>query len=126
MQKRAAVVAARFAFLLPLTLLLSACAARGPFIPPSMAPGARTSVELDATPFFPQDRYQCGPSALAMVLGASDVTTTPDELVPLVYLPARKGSLQVEMQATPRKFERLSYVLSPNIRLSTRCSPIGL
>jgi len=114
MRKRAAFAAARFGFLLPLILVLSACVARGPFIAPSMAEGARTSVELDATPFFPQDRYQCGPAALAMTLGASDVTTTPEELVPLVYLPARKGSLQVEMQATPRKFERLSYVLSPN------------
>ena len=115
MQKRAAFVAARFVFLLPLTLLFSACAAHGPFIPASMAPGARTSVELDAIPFFPQDRYQCGPAALATALGASDVTTTPEALVPLVYLPARKGSLQVEMQATPRKFERLSYILSPNL-----------
>jgi len=114
MRKRAATVAARFVFLLSIPLLLSACAARGPFIAASMAPGARTSVELDATPFFPQDKYQCGPAALATALVASEATTTPEDLVPLVYLPARKGSLQVEMLATPRKFERLSYVLSPN------------
>jgi tetratricopeptide (TPR) repeat protein len=115
MQKRTARVAARFAFLLALTSLLSACVARGPFIPASMAPGARTRVELDATPFFPQKKYQCGPAALASVLVASDVVTTPDALVPLVFIPARKGSLQVEMQAAPRKFERLSYLLSPNM-----------
>ena len=68
MQKRAAPAAARFALLLSVTLLLSACAARGPFIAASLAPGARTSVELDGTPFFPQDRYQCGPASLAMAL----------------------------------------------------------
>ena len=115
MQKRAAGLAARFAFLLALPILLSACVARGPFIPANIAPGARTSVELDATPFFPQKKYQCGPAALASVLGASDVATTPDALVPLVYIPSRKGSLQVEMQAAPRTFRRLSYLLSPNM-----------
>jgi len=115
MQKRAAGVAARFAFLLALTTLLSACVVRGPFIPANLAPGARASVELDATPFFPQKKYQCGPAALASVLVASDVVTTPDALTPVVYIPARKGSLQVEMQAAPRKFRRLSYLLSPNM-----------
>jgi tetratricopeptide (TPR) repeat protein len=49
------------------------------------------------------------------VLGAADVDTTPEALVPIVYLPARHGSLQVEMQAAPRKFGRLSYPLSRNL-----------
>ena len=115
MTKRAAGIAARFTFSFVLLSLLSACATRPPAIPAHMAPGARTSVELEATPFFPQDKYQCGPAALATLLVASDAVTTPDALVPLVYIPARKGSLQIEMQAAPRKFERLSYVLSPNL-----------
>jgi len=115
MKKRAAGIAARFAFLFALTSLLSACATRGPHLPTQLAPGARTSVELEATPFFPQDKYQCGPAALATLLVASNAQTTPEALVPVVYLPARKGSLQVEMQAAPRKFERLSYVLSPHL-----------
>ena len=115
MKKRAAGVAARFAFLFALHSLVVRVRRRGPFIPANLAPGARASVELDATPFFPQKKYQCGPAALATVLVASDVETTPEALVPLVYIPARKGSLQVEMQAAPRKFERLSYLLSPNL-----------
>jgi tetratricopeptide (TPR) repeat protein len=72
-------------------------------------------VELEATPFYPQKKYQCGPAALAAVLGASSVDATPEALVPIVYLPARHGSLQVEMQAAPRKFGRLSYPLSRNL-----------
>jgi len=115
MKKRAAGIAARFAFLFVSTALLSACATRGPYLPTQLAPGARSSVELDATPFFPQDKYQCGPAALATVLVASDSDTTPEALVPMVYIPARKGSLQVEMLAAPRKFERISYVLSRNL-----------
>ena len=115
MKKRAAAMAARFAFLLASTVLLSACVTREPFIPANLPAGANARVELEATPFFPQKKYQCGPAALAAVLGASNVAVTPEALVPIVYLPARHGSLQVEMQAAPRKFDRLSYPLSRNL-----------
>jgi tetratricopeptide (TPR) repeat protein len=90
--------------------VLQGCASRGPLI----EPGART-VELTHTPFFPQDKYQCGPAALATVLGASGVPISPDELVPLVYLPARRGSLTIEMQAAPRRFGRMAYALEPEL-----------
>ena len=115
MEKRAAIAAARFGFLASVTVLLSACVTREPFIPANLPPGAHARVELDSTPFFPQKKYQCGPAALAAVLGAANVDTTPEALVPIVYLPARHGSLQVEMQAAPRKFGRLAYPLSRNL-----------
>jgi tetratricopeptide (TPR) repeat protein len=115
MKKRAAPQAARFAFLAASLLLLSACVTREPFIPANLPAGARAHVELAATPFYPQKKYQCGPAALAAVLGASNVDVTADALVPVVYLPARHGSLQVEMLAAPRKFGRLAYPLSRNL-----------
>jgi hypothetical protein len=115
MMKRAAGIAARFLLLVALSTLLSACVVRGPFITKNLAPGAQTRVDLESTPFHPQAKYQCGPAALATVLGAAGATATPEALVPLVYLPARHGSLEVEMQAAPRKFGRLSYLLSPNM-----------
>ena len=77
---------------------------------PEGVPGAR---ELTEVPFFPQSDYQCGPAALATVMVASGVKTTPDELVPEVYLPERKGSLQVEMLAAPRRHGLVSYQLPP-------------
>lgn len=95
--------------------VLGACVTRGPLIPPSLAAESPRGVELDATPFFPQSRYQCGPAALATILDASGAHVSPDALVPLVYLPARHGSLQVEMQAAPREYARLSYRLAPNL-----------
>lgn len=73
----------------------------------------RASVELRDTPFFPQDAYQCGPAALATVLSESGVGVTPAELVPGVYLPDRQGSLQLELIAASRRYERLPYVLPP-------------
>jgi len=65
--------------------------------------------ELGDTPFFPQDRYQCGPAALATILGASGLDADPAELVDRVYLPGREGSLQVEMLAATRRAGRIPY-----------------
>ncbi len=102
MAKHAAHVPACFAIFF--CLFLGACATRGPVL-------SASGTELSETPFFPQTRYQCGPAALATVLGSSGVEVTPEELIPRVYLPARRGSLQVEMKAAPRDFRRLAMVL---------------
>jgi hypothetical protein len=75
--------------------------------------GVPQQVELSQVPFFPQEEYQCGPAALATVLSHSGVRVAPEALVDQVYLPARKGSLQVEMLATPRRYGRVSYLLAP-------------
>ncbi len=75
--------------------------------------GLPEKVELTGTPFFPQLEYHCGPAALATVLVASGVKVTDDELVPQVYLPERKGSLQVEMLAAARRHGMVSYQLAP-------------
>lgn len=60
-------------------------------------------------PFFPQQEYQCGPAALATVLVASGVDTSPDELTPQIYLPERQGSLQLELLAATRRAGRIPY-----------------
>ncbi|CAA9412919.1 MAG: hypothetical protein AVDCRST_MAG51-1520 [uncultured Ramlibacter sp.] len=71
------------------------------------------STEIPGVPFFPQDEYQCGPAALATVLSFTGVPVTPDPLVDQVYLPARRGSLQLEMLAASRRYGRVAYVLAP-------------
>lgn len=70
-------------------------------------------VELDTVPFHPQLEYQCGPAALATTLNHAGVAVTPADLIQWVYLPARQGSLQVEMQAAPRRYGSVSYPLAP-------------
>lgn len=72
-------------------------------------------VLLDSVPFHAQEAYQCGPASLAMMLGASGLTMAPDALVPLVYVPDRKGSFQAEMLAATRSSGRLAYELSPSL-----------
>jgi len=74
--------------------------------------GVPQTVELPSVPFFPQVDYQCGPAALATALNYSGVPITPDPLVSEVFLPARQGSLQIEMLAAPRHHGRVSYPLA--------------
>ena len=69
--------------------------------------------ELTEVPFFAQSEYQCGPASLAMVMVDAGVKVTPDDLAPEVYLPERKGSLQVEMLAAPRRHGLVTYQLAP-------------
>jgi len=78
-------------------------------LPDSLPP----RVELKEVPFFAQTEYQCGPAALATVLAASGERVTPGDLVSQVYIPERKGSLQVEMLAAARRHGRISYLLAP-------------
>ena len=75
---------------------------------------AAPPLELSATPFFPQTRYQCGPAALATLLVDAGVETDPDRLAPLVYLPQRGGSLQPELIAASRQMGRIPYRLDPH------------
>jgi hypothetical protein len=99
--------------LLPLLLLLSACSHTLPRS--ALPPGLPGAVELADTPFFAQQRYQCGPAALAMALGQRGVAVSPDELVAKVYLPARQGSVAPEMIATARGYGMLVYELPPSL-----------
>jgi len=80
--------------------------------PPTNIP---TQHELSETAFFPQKAYQCGPAALATVLTSQQINIDPNSLVDKVYIPGRKGSLQVEMVATARAYGQLTYKLAPEI-----------
>jgi len=91
---------------LPQTTALRAGAGAG--LPPR--------VELDTVPFFAQDDYQCGPAALAMALNAAGIAASPDALADEVYIPGRKGSLQVEMLAGARRHGLLAYELAPELK----------
>jgi len=85
-----------------------------------MPPGLPKHVELTEVPFFPQDDYQCGPAALATVLASYGVKVTPEALVSQVYLPERKGSLQVEMLAAARRHGMVSYQIRPSLEALMR------
>ena len=71
------------------------------------------ATELESTPFNPQQRYQCGPAALATVLQAHAIEVSPQELVEAVYIPALHGSLPEEITAAARRYGLLAYRLQP-------------
>ena len=75
--------------------------------------GLPEKVELTQVPFFPQEDYQCGPAALATALASFGIKVTPEDLVSQVYIPERKGSLQIEMLAAARRHGLVSYQLAP-------------
>ncbi len=107
----------RLAGVLVYILLLAGCASTRQAVelqanPPGSLP---LSWELTQTPFYPQQRYQCGPAALATVLKYHEVSITPDELVSQVYVPQREGSLQIEMIAAARQYDMLVYPLRPQL-----------
>ncbi|MBX3607804.1 MAG: PA2778 family cysteine peptidase [Piscinibacter sp.] len=66
-------------------------------------PGLAAAIELSAVPFFPQTAYHCGPAALATVLGAAGRPVSAEQLGEQVFLPARGGTLQIEMVAGARR-----------------------
>lgn len=72
-------------------------------------------VELRDTPFFSQSRYQCGPASLATVLSYAGKKAEPDQLAKRVYIPGRKGSLQVELLAATRREDLIPYPIEPSL-----------
>lgn len=64
--------------------------------------------EVADVPFFPQERYHCGPAALAMVLAWSGLPLNPEDLVSEVYTPSRQGTLRTDMLAAARRHGRLA------------------
>jgi len=70
---------------------------------------------VPGVPFFPQDDFQCGPAALAMLAQHAGVNVLPDELTEQVYVPGRQGSFQVEMLTATRRQALVAYTLQPQL-----------
>lgn len=93
---------------LSLVLCCTTLAACAPWLAPA-SPSQPRSIELSEVPFFPQAKYQCGPAALATVLNFSGLNVDSETLESAVYLPKREGSLQAELLAASRRYERIPY-----------------
>ena len=95
--------------------LLSGCATQTRALMAAVPADMPRQVALTSTPFIAQERYQCGPAALAMALRAAGFAVEADALVPQVYLPKREGSLQVEMLAAARRNGAVSLRIAPRM-----------
>lgn len=101
-----------------LVMILAGCASR-PQWPETdtltNAPDVDQRRVLEHVPFYAQERYQCGPASLAMMLNSQGLDTHPDVLKELVYLPERQGSLKVELVAAARAHGLLVYPLDGSL-----------
>lgn len=105
----------RIAFFLFLSTLVSGCATEA--VRKTSIERATNSIELTSTPFYPQSRYQCGPAALATVLNATGLGIDPVNLADEVYLPNRRGTLQVELITAVRRNGRVPYQTGQKLQL---------
>lgn len=78
-------------------------------------PGLPLRAERTQVPFFAQLRYHCGPAALATVLADVGLQADPLALANDVFLPARAGSLQLEMLAGARRQGAVATTLPPEL-----------
>ena len=94
--------------------LLSGCQS----LPPPESAQVDTEQEL-VVPFVPQEKYQCGPAALAMMLQWAGKPVTADSLVDEVWLPERAGSLGIELRAAARSRGLMAYPVENSQALFT-------
>lgn len=71
-------------------------------------------VVLADLPFHQQQEHHCGPASLLTLLEASGVEAEYESVAERVYVPGLEGSLQPEMVAAARQFDRIAYVLPPD------------
>ena len=98
-----------------LLILLSGCATQTNALLHETPGALPRQVDLSGVPFFPQERYQCGPATLAMALQHAGVAIVPDALVKEVYVPKLEGSLQVEMLAAGRRNGAFTVTIPPDL-----------
>jgi tetratricopeptide (TPR) repeat protein len=92
-------------------LLLQACAS----IPLNDAAHSLPPQRQLDVPFIAQQEYYCGPAALAEIAQFWGLTVDQQSLAKQLFIPGKKGSLAIEMQAAGRQLGLLPYPLSKNL-----------
>ncbi|WP_448249033.1 PA2778 family cysteine peptidase [Thalassotalea agariperforans] len=75
----------------------------------SPPPHLPASANINNLPFYPQQAYYCGPTTLAEIFEFNGIKLSPEEIAPQLFIPGRKGSLQLEMIAAIRQQGLLAY-----------------
>ena len=58
---------------------------------------------ITGVPFIPQEEYQCGPAALAMVLQFYGAALGQEEIAQEIYLPSIRGTLNLDLELYARR-----------------------
>ncbi|CAA0103596.1 Beta-barrel assembly-enhancing protease [Zhongshania aliphaticivorans] len=100
----------RLASVLITCLLLQACA--------SVVVSGRDSLpakQLLTVPFVSQQDFYCGPAALEEIARFHGLSVDQQSIAKQVFIPGKKGSLAIEMQAAARQLGLLPYPLDKNL-----------
>ena len=92
-----------------IALFLSACTTAQQTKSLLAEPGALPPrAKVADVPFYPQEKYYCGPAATAMILNWSGLPVTQEDMAEQVYTPGREGTLQPDVIAAMRRNGRLA------------------
>ena len=61
--------------------------------------------QIKHVPFYPQQEYFCGPTALSEVLNYYGNNYDPEKLAQEMFIPIKEGSLQIEMVSLTRRLD---------------------
>lgn len=64
---------------------------------------------------YPQEEYFCGPSSMATLLNHQKIEFAYSDVIGSTFTPQLKGTLQVEMKATARRYGLIPYAINPNL-----------
>lgn len=64
---------------------------------------------------YPQEEYFCGPSSMATLLTHQHIEFVYGDVIGSTFTPELKGTLQVEMKATARRYGLIPYEINPNL-----------
>jgi ABC-type bacteriocin/lantibiotic exporter with double-glycine peptidase domain len=65
--------------------------------------GSGQQIIIENVPFYPQDKYQCGPASLAGVMNYLGINITPEEISKEIYSESARGTLDIDMVLYPQK-----------------------
>lgn len=98
------------------TLLLTGCASeRVATLVQEKPSGLQNAARISDVAFRDQQTYLCGPAVMGMALEHAGIETNTDTLAPELFIPERRGSLQIEMMATPRRHGAIAYQIEPEL-----------
>ncbi|WP_144393345.1 PA2778 family cysteine peptidase [Pleionea sediminis] len=64
---------------------------------------------IERVPFYAQQQFYCGPTVLAEALSFYGNTVSPEEVAPLMFVPEKEGTFQIELVAAARSKGYLAY-----------------
>src|SRR3972149_2105951 len=85
------------AFTIPLFILLYGCSADSGIIKEGLYKNPDAGFYIKDVPFFPQERYHCGPSSLARVMNLYGISGSEEDIAKEIYNPKLIGTLSIDM-----------------------------